>query len=64
MSTMTYQLKGGEEWRDGKLFGWTGAVCSRCKGTGDAFGDLRYLCNHCAGTGEEWGVMPVQPATT
>jgi hypothetical protein len=54
---MTYQLKGGEEIRDGKLYGWTGAACPECKTHDDAFGS----CPGCAGTGEVWGLMPEQP---
>lgn len=56
---MTYQLKGGEEVRDGALFGWTGAACGNCGGTGESNEDRR--CNDCGGTGEQWGCMPVQP---
>lgn len=63
---MTYRLKGGEEIRDGKLFGWTGRHCPVCHGSGDYFprGDSMEssFCRSCAGTGEEWGLMPVQPA--
>lgn len=60
---MTYQLKGGEEIRNGVLFGWTGAKCGTCDGYGEAFGDrLGSVCKGCAGTGEHWGLMPVQPA--
>lgn len=60
---MAYQLKGGEEIRDGKLYGWTGRKCEHCKGTGEKSGqeDGPRSCQQCAGTGEEWGLMPVQP---
>jgi hypothetical protein len=58
---MTYQLKGGEEVRDGVLFGWTGAKCSTCHGTGESMNILGRACVRCAGTGEQWGRMPVQP---
>ena len=60
---MPYQLKGGEEIRDGKLYGWTGEICSRCKGCGwnDPQSDSMWKCNTCGGTGEEWGLMPNQP---
>jgi hypothetical protein len=60
---MIYQLKGGEEWRDGKLYGWTGRVCLECDGTGEISGEGEGRCMKCGGTGEEWGLMPVQPAT-
>jgi hypothetical protein len=56
---MTYQLKGGEEIRDGKLYGWTGVDCVKCNGHG--VDDENYICGQCAGTGETWGLMPVQP---
>lgn len=56
---MTYQLKGGEEIRDGVLFGWTGAEHAECGGHGVDNENNR--CDGCAGTGEEWGRMPVQP---
>ncbi len=60
---MAYQLKGGEEIRDGKLFGWTGNLCGACGGYGEQHncenGPVR--CDACAGTGEEWGFMPAQP---
>lgn len=61
---MTYQLKGGEEIRDGVLFGWTGAKCAKCDGCGETSGDRLegHACKGCAGTGEHWGHMPVQPA--
>lgn len=55
-----YQLKGGEEIRDGKLYGWTGRKCPRCGGAGAVA--ERVNCYGCAGTGEEWGLMPIQPA--
>ncbi len=59
-----YTLKGGEEWRDGKLHGWTGRKCSACKGLGEryiSYRDRDCACPDCGGTGEEWGLMPVQP---
>lgn len=56
---MTYELKGGEEIRDGKLYGWTGRKHEPCKGTGETNEARR--CDSCGGTGEEWGLMPVQP---
>jgi hypothetical protein len=56
---MTYKLKGGEEWRDGKLYGWTGQDCQTCKGHG--VDDENHRCTYCAGTGEKWGLMPIQP---
>lgn len=60
---MPYELKGGEEVRDGKLYGWTGEVCPGCGGHGEnpsqEFG--RLACTGCGGTGEKWGLMPVQP---
>jgi hypothetical protein len=59
---MSYQLKGGEEIRDGVLdgvlFGWTGAKCKPCHGIGYW---RSHTCNNCGGTGSEWGRMPVQP---
>lgn len=63
---MTYKLKGGEEWRDGKLYGWTGRVCPSCHGKGEVMdendvGIGTKSCAACAGTGEEWGLMPEQP---
>jgi hypothetical protein len=61
---MVYQLKNGEEIRNGKLWGWTGASCHSCKGTGQKYSetfDNEISCTACAGTGEEWGLMPVQP---
>ena len=57
---MTYQLKGGEEVRNGTLYGWTGAKCPVCNGHG--VDNDNHRCNACAGTGEQWGVMPDQPA--
>jgi hypothetical protein len=57
---MTYQLKGGEEIRDGVLFGWTGALCKVCEGAGEPINTDRHTCPACAGTGEEHGRMPVQ----
>lgn len=62
---MTYQLKGGEEWQDGVLHGWTGRKCEACKGHGERYNqmcDSDARCMNCGGTGDEWGVMPVQPA--
>lgn len=58
-----YELKAGEEVRGGRLFGWTGAACPKCNGTGEASGLNPYTraCVSCAGTGEEWGAMPLQP---
>lgn len=59
---MAYQLKGGEEIRDGKLYGWTGRDCEPCKGYGEEEGEYGpRSCSHCSGTGEEWGLMPEQP---
>lgn len=61
---MTYQLKNGEEIRDGKLFGWTGKNCIRCDGTAEDFSDDNApcaTCRHCGGTGEEWGLITIQP---
>jgi hypothetical protein len=62
---MTYELKNGEEIRDGKLYGWTGRDCPKCEATGEDFSDENApftTCCKCNGTGEEWGLMPVQPA--
>lgn len=56
---MTYQLKDGEEWIGGKLYGWTGCECKKCGGTGG--GESGWRCGNCGGTGDEWGLMPVQP---
>lgn len=56
---MTYQLKGGEEVRDGKLYGWTGRDCDKCQGHG--VDDNNHACVSCGGTGEEHGLMPHQP---
>ena len=54
---MAYALKGGEQWHDGQLYGWTGRKCEPCRGNGN-----RYVrCVSCGGTGDEWGLMPVQP---
>lgn len=60
---MTYTLKGGEEIRDGKLYGWTGRACGTCGGSGESPNqdDGRRACPSCAGTGEEHGLMPTQP---
>lgn len=61
---MTYQLKAGEEIRDGKLYGWTCNNCGKCSGTGEDFSDNNVPfthCRHCGGTGEQWGLMPHQP---
>lgn len=61
---MTYQLKGGEEIRGGKLYGWTGYDCLYCGGVGEDFSDTNdpsTTCSKCAGTGERWGLMPTQP---
>lgn len=55
-----YQLKGGEEVRDGKLYGWTGRQHKVCGGSG--LNNNNFRCNSCGGTGDEWGLMPVQPA--
>lgn len=54
---MTYRLKGGEEIRDGKLYGWTGRDCTLCGGHGVD----DHVCSGCGNTGEEWGLMPEQP---
>ncbi|MDR5728245.1 MAG: hypothetical protein RB191_12530 [Terriglobia bacterium] len=65
---MTYELKNGEEVRDGKLYGWTGERCRHCSGTGEDSDNgldenfISWRCNSCGGTGDEWGLMPVQPA--
>lgn len=62
---MSYQLKNGEEMRDGVLFGWTGENCAKCKGTGEDFSDQNApytTCRSCGGTGEAWGRIPVQPS--
>jgi hypothetical protein len=61
---MTYELKGGEHVKDGKLHGWTGAKCEPCKGNGQVDdwkngGDT--TCSACGGTGDEYGLMPAQP---
>lgn len=57
---MAYDLKGGEEWVEGILHGWTGKKCSACGGCGET--NERKLCNNCGGTGDDYGVMPIQPA--
>jgi DnaJ-class molecular chaperone len=60
---MTYELKGGEHVKDGKLYGWTGKVCKRCNGHGEYEGaNGRNACPGCGGTGEQHGLMPIQPA--
>ena len=62
---MAYELKGGEEWQDGHLYGWTGAKCERCRGTGQTYtqgDDFDRACAGCGGTGDAWGLMPHQPA--
>lgn len=56
--TAPYKLKGGEEWRDGKLYGWTGLDCPTCKGKGEHYDFIR--CDDCGGTGEQWGLMPAK----
>jgi DnaJ-class molecular chaperone len=56
---MTYQLKNGEEWQNGKLYGWTGKDCPKCQGHG--IDNENWTCGACGGTGEEWGLMPEQP---
>jgi hypothetical protein len=60
---MTYELKGGEYVRGGKLYGWTGRQCGKCGGHGEdpsqEYG--RHACVACAGTGEEHALMPAQP---
>jgi hypothetical protein len=58
----TYQLKPGEEVRDGKLYGWTGKKCTGCKGTGDCGDESPRGCPECGGTGDEWDEMPLQSA--
>jgi hypothetical protein len=60
-----YELKAGEEIRDGKLYGWTGRDHAACNGTGEDFSDANApytKCDGCGGTGEEWGLMPEQPS--
>jgi hypothetical protein len=61
---MNYQIGGCEE-RRGRLYGWTGRRCARCRGTGAvhvfSIGSI-VPCVDCAGTGDEWGLMSVQPA--
>lgn len=57
---MRYQLKNGEEVRNGVLSGRTGEDCARCRGTGED--NEARACPDCAGTGERWGRMPRQPA--
>jgi hypothetical protein len=57
---MAYQLKGGEEWINGVLHGWTGNKCPSCGGHGEKHDGS--TCNECGRTGDEWGVMPTQPA--
>lgn len=56
---MQHKLENGQEWRDGKLYGWTGLNCQKCKGHGVDNDNLS--CRDCGGTGEEWGLMPIQP---
>lgn len=61
---MAYELKGGEEWIEGILHGWTGNLCKACKGYGEAYEPVRDAdgpCRACSGTGDEYGIMPVQP---
>jgi hypothetical protein len=61
---MTYELKNGEEIRDGQLYGWAGHNCLNCGGTAEDFSDENApwtTCRYCGGTGEHWGLMPVQP---
>jgi hypothetical protein len=57
---MTYPRRLLVEWRDGKLYGWTGKTCARCNGRGESYHDST-ACGGCDGTGEEWGLMPAQP---
>lgn len=60
-AVVSYQLKGGEYVKGGKLYGWTGKECTACRGTGEGgAGDCP--CGECGGTGDEHGVMPVQPS--
>lgn len=55
---MSYKLKGGEELRDDKLYGWTGEKCTQCGGTGAGLsGNYPRVCPGCAGTGEVWGFI-------
>jgi len=64
VSIEPYQLRPGEEVRDGVLYGWTGNDCSDCKGTGQRYCETRdreAACVNCGGTGEYWGVMTKQP---
>lgn len=56
---MKYRLRGGEEVRNGVLYGWTGAPCPTCRGTGED--EEARACHDCAGTGDHWGRMPTQP---
>ena len=61
---MSYVLRGGEEWVDGVLHGWTGRKCPRCDGHGVIYSpglDNEARCPACGGTGDEYGVMPHQP---
>ncbi len=59
---MTYELKGGEYIKDGKLHGWTGAKCPKCGGHGEEYPtDCSRPCPSCGGTGDEHALMPVQP---
>lgn len=58
---MRYQLKGGEEIQDGKLYGWTGRDCRACGGSGVDEESGQLGCRECAGTGDEWGLLPEQP---
>lgn len=57
---MTYELKGGEYVKGGKLFGWTGQACKKCNGSGERTDAMP--CESCGRTGDEHGLMPVQPA--
>ncbi len=59
---MTYELKGGEGVKDGKLYGWLGKPCEYCGGSGESGADHPRACTGCGGTGEAHGLMPVQPA--
>lgn len=56
-----YELKGGEFVKAGKLHGWTGVICGRCRGTGEGEVEPGH-CRGCGGTGEAHGIMTIQPS--